>query len=70
MYVIVLLLIPLNPGTNPKNGKPYTNRLYSIASTRYGDDMKVLSFFLKFAETVNKSGSYFHYVREQQQPFV
>ena len=28
------------PGTNPKNGKPYTNRLYSIASTRYGDDMK------------------------------
>jgi len=28
------------PGTNPKNGKPFTNRLYSIASTRYGDDMK------------------------------
>lgn len=28
------------PGTNPKNGKPNTNRLYSIASTRYGDDMK------------------------------
>jgi len=28
------------PGTNPKNGKPYTNRLYSIASTRYGDDFK------------------------------
>ena len=28
------------PGINPKNGKPYTNRLYSIASTRYGDDMK------------------------------
>lgn len=28
------------PGTNPKNGKPYTNRLYSIASTRYGDNMK------------------------------
>jgi len=28
------------PGTNPKNGKPYTNRLYSIAATRYGDDMK------------------------------
>ncbi|CAM9441626.1 unnamed protein product [Chrysoparadoxa australica] len=27
------------PGTNPKNGKPNTNRLYSIASTRYGDDM-------------------------------
>jgi len=30
----------LPPGTNPKNGKPYTNRLYSIAATRYGDDMK------------------------------
>lgn len=28
------------PGINPKNGKSFTNRLYSIASTRYGDDMK------------------------------
>jgi len=28
------------PGINPKNGKPNTNRLYSIASTRYGDDKK------------------------------
>jgi ferredoxin--NADP+ reductase len=28
------------PGVNPKNGKPNTNRLYSIASSRYGDDMK------------------------------
>jgi ferredoxin--NADP+ reductase len=28
-------------GINPKNGKPNTNRLYSIASSRYGDDMKV-----------------------------
>jgi len=27
------------PGTNPKNGKPNTVRLYSIASSRYGDDM-------------------------------
>eukprot|EP00633_Aureoumbra_lagunensis_P012983 CAMPEP_0197354458 /NCGR_PEP_ID=MMETSP0893-20130614/43293_1 /TAXON_ID=44058 ORGANISM="Aureoumbra lagunensis, Strain CCMP1510" /NCGR_SAMPLE_ID=MMETSP0893 /ASSEMBLY_ACC=CAM_ASM_000539 /LENGTH=341 /DNA_ID=CAMNT_0042870643 /DNA_START=116 /DNA_END=1141 /DNA_ORIENTATION=+ len=27
------------PGTNPKNGKPHTVRLYSIASSRYGDDM-------------------------------
>jgi ferredoxin--NADP+ reductase len=34
------------PGTNPKNGKPFTNRLYSIASTRYGDDMKVRHFIL------------------------
>jgi len=28
------------PGTNPKNGKPNNVRLYSIASTRYGDDLK------------------------------
>jgi len=27
------------PGINPKNDKPYPQRLYSIASTRYGDDM-------------------------------
>jgi len=27
------------PGTNPKNGKPNTVRLDSIASSRYGDDM-------------------------------
>jgi ferredoxin--NADP+ reductase len=27
------------PGTNPKNGKPHGVRLYSIASSRYGDDM-------------------------------
>jgi len=29
----------LPPGLNPKNGKPNTVRLYSIASSRYGDDM-------------------------------
>merc|ERR1719480_304882 len=29
----------LAPGINPKNGKPHTVRLYSIASSRYGDDM-------------------------------
>jgi len=28
------------PGINPKNGKPHTVRLYSIASSRYGDDMR------------------------------
>jgi ferredoxin--NADP+ reductase len=28
------------PGVNPKNGKPNSVRLYSIASSRYGDDMK------------------------------
>jgi len=28
----------LPPGTDPKNGKPYQQRLYSIASSRYGDD--------------------------------
>merc|ERR1711904_677542 len=27
------------PGTNPKDGKPHSVRLYSIASSRYGDDM-------------------------------
>jgi len=27
------------PGVNPKNGKPNAVRLYSIASTRYGDDL-------------------------------
>ncbi|KAL3926865.1 MAG: hypothetical protein SGPRY_003100 [Prymnesium sp.] len=27
------------PGINPKNGKPNSVRLYSIASTRYGDDL-------------------------------
>jgi len=27
------------PGVNPKNGKPNKVRLYSIASSRYGDDM-------------------------------
>merc|ERR1712228_463217 len=28
------------PGLNPKNGKPNSVRLYSIASSRYGDDIK------------------------------
>ena len=27
------------PGVNPKNGKPNSVRLYSIAASRYGDDM-------------------------------
>ena len=27
------------PGVSPKNGKPNSARLYSIASSRYGDDM-------------------------------
>jgi len=27
------------PGINPKNGKPNSVRLYSIAASRYGDDM-------------------------------
>lgn len=31
------------PGTNPKNGKPNSVRLYSIASSRYGDDMTGLT---------------------------
>jgi ferredoxin--NADP+ reductase len=29
----------LPPGLNPKNGKPNSVRLYSIAASRYGDDM-------------------------------
>merc|ERR1711907_362138 len=29
----------LPPGINPKNGKPNSVRLYSIAASRYGDDM-------------------------------
>jgi len=29
------------PGVNSKNGRPHTLRLYSLASTRYGDDMQV-----------------------------
>jgi hypothetical protein len=29
------------PGVNPKTNKPFPNRLYSIASTRYGDDFQV-----------------------------
>jgi len=29
----------LPPGLNPKNGKPNSVRLYSIASSRYGDDL-------------------------------
>lgn len=29
------------PGINTKNGRPHTLRLYSLASTRYGDDMQV-----------------------------
>mmetsp|Transcript_25582 Transcript_25582/g.82844 ORF Transcript_25582/g.82844 Transcript_25582/m.82844 type:complete len:339 (+) Transcript_25582:2-1018(+) len=33
----------LPPGINPKNGKPHTVRLYSIASSRYGDDMSGLT---------------------------
>jgi ferredoxin--NADP+ reductase len=28
------------PGVNPKNGKPNSVRLYSIAASRYGDNMK------------------------------
>jgi hypothetical protein len=29
------------PGIDPKKNKPYGVRLYSIASTRYGDDKQV-----------------------------
>jgi sulfite reductase alpha subunit-like flavoprotein len=29
------------PGVNPKTNKPFPNRLYSISSTRYGDNFQV-----------------------------
>jgi hypothetical protein len=41
LFTSLFLVSFLRTGINEKNGKPYTNRLYSIASTRYGDDMKV-----------------------------
>ena len=34
------------PGLNLRTGKLYTNRLYSMASTRYGEDMTVSSTLL------------------------
>merc|ERR1711957_765968 len=34
-----VMLIPEKDPKNPKNGKPNSVRLYSIASSRYGDDM-------------------------------
>ena len=34
------------PGINDKTGKVHLNRLYSIASTRHGDDMKVLGIMM------------------------
>eukprot|EP01084_Bolivina_argentea_P036764 67980_1 len=44
-----LSVIP--PGTDPKSGKPHRSRLYSIASTRYGDDGtgKTVSFCIRRA---------------------
>lgn len=41
------------PGINPKNSRPYLNRLYSISSTRYGDDMKVSpAVFVQFQTAI------------------
>jgi len=37
----------LPPGVNSKTGKPNGARLYSIASTRYGDDMSGSTVSLK-----------------------
>eukprot|EP00735_Rhodelphis_limneticus_P007159 TRINITY_DN19663_c0_g1::TRINITY_DN19663_c0_g1_i1::g.3235::m.3235 TRINITY_DN19663_c0_g1::TRINITY_DN19663_c0_g1_i1::g.3235 ORF type:complete len:391 (+),score=78.61,sp/Q9S9P8/FNRR2_ARATH/60.63/1e-138,NAD_binding_1/PF00175.16/2.7e-23,FAD_binding_6/PF00970.19/0.00039,FAD_binding_1/PF00667.15/4,FAD_binding_1/PF00667.15/2.3,YL1_C/PF08265.6/20,YL1_C/PF08265.6/26 TRINITY_DN19663_c0_g1_i1:49-1173(+) len=45
----------LPPGTDPKNGKPYGVRLYSIASSRYGDhfDGRTASFCIRRAVYVD-----------------
>lgn len=56
------------PGINPKNGKPHTNRLYSIASTRYGDDMKVAAVLentVKFVYIIclNLTGHHYNSLR-------
>lgn len=34
----MLIITKLRSGIDPKTSKPYLNRLYSISSTRYGDD--------------------------------
>jgi ferredoxin--NADP+ reductase len=47
----------LPPGIDPANGKAHKPRLYSIASTRYGDDGegKTVSLSVKRAEYVDKN---------------
>lgn len=51
-YVEGQSLSVIPPGIDPKNGKPYKPRLYSIASTRYGDllDGSTVSLCVRRAE--------------------
>jgi len=51
-YVEGQSLSVIPPGLDPKNGKPYKPRLYSIASTRYGDllDGNTVSLCVRRAE--------------------
>lgn len=51
-YVEGQSLSVIPPGLDPKNGKPYKPRLYSIASTRYGDllDGRTVSLCVRRAE--------------------
>lgn len=51
-YVEGQSLSVIPPGVDPKNGKPYKPRLYSIASTRYGDllDGRTVSLCVRKAE--------------------
>ena len=51
-YVEGQSLSVIPPGIDPKNNKPYKPRLYSIASTRYGDllDGKTVSLCVRRAE--------------------
>lgn len=54
------------PGINEKTGKAHINRLYSIASTRHGDDMKVCTvhFHYQAAFTLQFAGHNGNFVRE------
>lgn len=56
-YVEGQSLSVIPPGIDPKNGKPYSPRLYSIASTRYGDvlDGKTISLCVRRAEYYDPS---------------
>lgn len=58
------------PGINPKNGKPFTNRLYSIASTRYGDDMTVRSWSSLLPVNQGLPDTLSELCRGEQQRFV
>jgi ferredoxin--NADP+ reductase len=54
-YVEGQSLSVIPPGTNPQTGRPHKPRLYSIASTRYGDDLRgnTVSLCVRRAENVD-----------------